>query len=405
LSLTLAACAGDTARTPTTLRDSAGIRIVDNGAPVWTDGNGWTIAAEPDVVIGRTGDPHYEFERVQGVTRLGDGSIVVLNTGARELRFYDAAGVYLRTVGREGRGPGEFRSPKQLLRRGDTLLVWDQASELTYLLPDGTQLDRVSLRHPEVWPIVEQRQAEGPLNLATVFSALLPDGSVLAYAPGMTSAPGAIQGPTDRWGMRYFLFDPEDRTVKDLGLYYGPPGGDGGGLGSSPIGSSYSAANVLHAAHGDPLRLAIGGTERYDITVFGPDGAQLQRIRRDQPARPIADADRQAIRRAKEAELLQPGQNPAEFPPWAEGPRGQVFPHFDAMIYDLAAHLWVRDNAMLWDSTATWRVFAPDGIYLGPVEAPAHLDVLEIGPDYLLGLVRDALGVETIHLHTLQREP
>ncbi|MEX0893085.1 MAG: hypothetical protein WEB88_13035 [Gemmatimonadota bacterium] len=402
--LVLAACAGgDPGPTPTAVRDSAGIRIIDNGAPAWTDGQVWRIAPEPEVVIGHAGDARYEFERVQGMTRLADGTIVVLNTGARELRFYDAAGVYLRTVGREGRGPGEFRYPRHFLVRGDTLLVWDDvADELTRLLPDGTQLDRVSLRHPEVWTIAERRQAEGPLNLVTVFSSLLPDARVLTYLPGTTSDPGSAPTGTDRWGVIYFLFDPDERVVTDLGTYYGPAGGDGGGLGRSPSGAS-QFANVLHAFHAAPFRLAIGGTERYDITVLGVTGAPVQRIRRNTPARPILDADRDAILSAREAELLALGLSPTDAHQYARPPRGQVFPYFDAMVYDHAGHLWVRDNAMLWDTTATWRVFGADGIYLGPVQAPAQLNVLEIGPDYLLGLVRDTLGVETVHLHRLQR--
>ena len=40
---------------------------------------------------------------------------------------------------------------------------------------------------------------------------------------------------------------------------------------------------------------------------------------------------------------------------------------------------------------------------LGFVETPPRLRVLEIGEDYILGVVRDELGVESVQLWALER--
>lgn len=109
--------------------DSAGVEIVESRRPLWGDGDEWRISDAPVLQIGTvTGDPAYELHRVAGVIRLSDGRIVVANDGSRQLRFYDAKGVHLRDVGRQGEGPGEF----QFLYRvwtlpADSLATFDNA--------------------------------------------------------------------------------------------------------------------------------------------------------------------------------------------------------------------------------------------------------------------------------------
>ncbi|MEE8060797.1 MAG: hypothetical protein V3T16_03170 [Gemmatimonadales bacterium] len=61
-----------------------------------------------------------------GVRRLSSGVVVVADGGARELRFFDEGGGHIRTVGRQGGGPGEFEGLGFLsLWRRDSLVVHD----------------------------------------------------------------------------------------------------------------------------------------------------------------------------------------------------------------------------------------------------------------------------------------
>ena len=52
---------------------------------------------------------------------------------------------------------------------------------------------------------------------------------------------------------------------------------------------------------------------------------------------------------------------------------------------------------------ALWTVFDPDGLALGFVETPPELVIYEIGEDYILGKVKDDLGVEYVQLWSLDR--
>ncbi len=69
------------------------------------------------------------------------GAVLVAERSPTEVKLYDSAGAYVRTFGREGEGPGEFRSA-WLAVHGDTLLVHDPqlARSSTFRLSDGALL-------------------------------------------------------------------------------------------------------------------------------------------------------------------------------------------------------------------------------------------------------------------------
>ena len=48
-------------------------------------------------------------------------------------------------------------------------------------------------------------------------------------------------------------------------------------------------------------------------------------------------------------------------------------------------------------------VFGADGRYLGVVELPTNLRVFQIGADFILGSVRDDLGVGYVHLYRIEK--
>jgi hypothetical protein len=46
-------------------------------------------------------------------------------------------------------------------------------------------------------------------------------------------------------------------------------------------------------------------------------------------------------------------------------------------------------------------VFDPLGHWLGTVEAPPGLSILQVGGDFVLGVSRDPMDVETVQVHRL----
>jgi hypothetical protein len=75
----------------------------------------WQVAGKPVATIGISeGDVTRELANVSSAHRLPGGNIVLANGKPLEVRLYSPAGSLLRTIGREGEGPGEFRTQVQV---------------------------------------------------------------------------------------------------------------------------------------------------------------------------------------------------------------------------------------------------------------------------------------------------
>jgi formylglycine-generating enzyme required for sulfatase activity/DNA-binding beta-propeller fold protein YncE len=152
LAPALGGCGGDHADgtrdlgASATVRDSTGVVIVESAGP--DRPLSLTAVRVRDLVppdSGLTAVPWgVVADPVAGLIHMADW------TGARVVTF-DAAGDYVRTLGRAGSGPGEFRRPAALALEADgTLVVWDAGrSVLSRWSPAGEALgeDRAPLEY------------------------------------------------------------------------------------------------------------------------------------------------------------------------------------------------------------------------------------------------------------------
>ena len=89
--------------------DSAGVRVVVSD-PSASDAT-CAVGEEPLLVVGdREDDPAHLFGRVVGAARLSDGSVAVVDPTVNQVRVFDETGEHLRSLGRLGDGPGEFKN-------------------------------------------------------------------------------------------------------------------------------------------------------------------------------------------------------------------------------------------------------------------------------------------------------
>jgi hypothetical protein len=92
------------------------------------------------------------FETPSTVSCDPEGDIYVVDSGAKNIKKFDAQGKFLKTIGREGQGPGEFDSPYYSTFAGNRLIVWDSGSRrLSSFTPDGDFVDSVNIAYNEGW--------------------------------------------------------------------------------------------------------------------------------------------------------------------------------------------------------------------------------------------------------------
>ncbi len=82
-------------------------------------------------------------------------------------------------------------------------------------------------------------------------------------------------------------------------------------------------------------------------------------------------------------------------------PVPETFPAYGGIAVSVEGYLWVRAYDVPGNQANNWSVFDAEGTLRGTVELPPHLEPLEIGPNYVLGLWRDADDVEYVQLYEL----
>jgi len=89
-------------------RDSAGVLIVENARPAWSDSERLWLTAKPRLVIGNNADSAYRFRQVRGVMLLTDGRVAVADGGSLQLRLFSPQGRLLSASAGKGNGAGQI---------------------------------------------------------------------------------------------------------------------------------------------------------------------------------------------------------------------------------------------------------------------------------------------------------
>lgn len=220
----------------------------------------------PVVTIGTEGDPDYEFVSIQAALHLPGGGIAVSDRQTQAIRIFSDRGRLVRKLGRNGSGPGEFRSIDAMIAAGDTIILYDwQQRRLTRYLSSGPLIGTQLVNSPseEGSISISGRLSGGRWLVTTLYTPTWDRGhGVYRDSQRVGTLPAQVSGEV-RWlgkfpGMYFLSYMPsEDRSRWSVG----------------PVSVSPNA--VVRTA-GDTI--LIGDTGTPDLQFFLPGGHLVRRL-------------------------------------------------------------------------------------------------------------------------------
>ena len=400
----LAACGGadDGARwtgTMDTLPNGA-VRVTNPSRGVWEGGRPWRLS--PTLVLGEADGPEATvFGAISGLEVDRAGRIYVLDRQANELRIFTPDGTHVRSVGREGGGPGEYSNANGLRwLTSDTLVVVDQrANRYTILTAEGAYVRIVPRalgffgwvlfggidggRIYERWylgPEGEERLAllgtalqerVVPLEAPRVAAA---DSAVLLGSEPDTVVLPAMAGPL------YEAFSVQtERGGMSMGVPFAP----------EPVFHLDGRGSIWHG-HGSAFRIL-----RSSLA-----GDTLAEILLDVAPAPVTADELAAWETSEDVKQFRDmgGRIDLDRLP-------KTKPFFEGLYVDPDGYLWVSEPAGA--AEVVFRVFDPEGRYLGPLQLTGmsyyNYAPMVVRGDRLHLIGRDELDVQRVYVFKIQR--
>ena len=394
LTVAAAACGGGAdggAEWAGTVEDSAGVQIVRNALqPIWGEGEAWGF--EEVLTIGEAaGDPDYQFGQIAGLDATSDGRILVLDNQAQHVKVFSPQGVFERTVGQGGSGPGEFGPGAAVLMVGtaDTVIVPDAGNQrVNIILMDGGESTSFPLSFEEGIPMRWQVSNTG----------------VLAVQRRALNLPNQEAVDVDLIARQAY-----DGTIVDTLLT--PPRGEtfsfGGGLpefhffAPEPTWTLLNDGTFVYAVNNE-----------YRISVAGPGGDVVRVI--TMPSDPVAvtEEDKSIITGLIMRLMEEQGVPPQALAGIEQGISYEdVFPAFTQMRNGPEQSLWIQRigvpsdmtedeqenwNPLLDQGSDDWDVFDAEGRYLGVVTMPERFSPFSVRDDLMYGVWRDEFEVQYV---------
>jgi hypothetical protein len=351
------------------IRDSAGVRIVTYRS---LQGAVNRIHVEPSPYLDIGGvrpNPEEELESRHpwlSATSLDDGTIVV--NDVVQLKFFTPDGRFIRSAGRRGQGPGEFRQTREVCRLpGDTLLAIDYSDgRMTLWDRTGTHIRTVS------------RPGWVPFN--SCFS----DGTFIAQVLDSASASGS--------GTEYVR---EHVRVRLDGTVVNR-------LGPLPI-SEYTGPvmrEVSVSSAGNEVY--VGDARTFEVRVLSLDGRVRRIIRVNEPPRRITEAEWRRL-----AERSVPPDASAEWREQLIGmtmamKRPATYPAYAQVRSDGLKRIWIQG----YEDRSAWTVFDSTGAFLGHLNLEGAYrgrgpKLVGIGRDHVVLLRTDDDGAAHLTFHRL----
>lgn len=343
----------------------------------------------PIVSIGPTtltdqGGPD-EFGRVSAVAFGPDESVFVADERNSEVRVFGLDGAHRRTFGREGEGPGEFRSLYSLAWVGDRLLTLDP------------RLGRIGEFSAEGEWLGQRTTVMAGFSGSPAFIRFFPVGPNEVFRFAYSFEREAI------WVGHHGSGDTGDTVPGPRSPETPLPGaippmfceGDGA---FSVIGAPFAPKSLRHPASGGIAYSAWGYFYRIAVTDAAGDTVRI--IERTLPTEPISDEEWAGGRSEEYDELRESFPNTSCNPRTFTRPDRKPF--IDEIFVAPGGRLWVD---VIRTAGNRWEFFDAEGRLVGSVPAVPYKDrtVPVFLGDYLATIRQDELELDHVDVWRLAR--
>lgn len=409
----LAACAAGKpdVRSAPIMADSAGIAIVNNIDPQWTDSSRWHIDSVPITRVGHDeNEVQSQFSIIRSATRLSNGNVVVALEN--EVRMFGSDGKFIRTVAGRGNGPGEFQSIGTLLKLPEDSILVAQSmvgggrkiaifgaggSFIREERPDGDAVRKLGPWSECQSMVFRDRSWLGCKSDSTIpltATNRLSQGGADGYSsPG----PGLLRR-LQRWHLIPATLEKTypigiEGGIEQFGIAL-PGGGE-----TFVMHPFYSRSFI--AAGGEPLRIATITNPDYTIEIWTPDG-HLERIVRRANGRRAPTAEEK--RELPAMLLARNGRRDRDPAILSQAPTPDSLPAASGVRIGADGHIVVaREGSLPPYARVTYDIFSPAGHWLGEFAMPARTFIMELGADYILALRLDDHDVPMLEVYALKR--
>lgn len=337
---------------------------------------GWSVADAPRLVVSGA-----ELVQAPVAALYLRGQLVVLDAGARAVRWYDSQGKQSRAVGRRGSGPGEFRSPTWMGRCAkDQLLIWDPpARRLTALSLEGAVLSTARA--------LTAGTSRQPVGIACDSTGSI--AFIAAEWPSPTSTSSRLRADIA-------FLDSDSGPPRLVGSV------DGSEFARSETGEwlPMPLGKQPHITSGGG-RVFVGSGDSTDIQVFDGGGRRQGSLRLALSERKPSDANLAAAHE----ELAGPvtGSARAEVLSRLRAlPSAKSLPGYTALRADDGGAIWLTLSSAGDDRTRV-LVLSGNGVERARLALPPWRTLTDIGSDYLVTIARVPGEEPAVELYTLRR--
>ena len=352
----------------------------DSGAPA-TQGEETDLRLRLLPAIGsHTGEGPKAFGRIGDFEVGEDRSVYVLDQMNRVLQVFNEDGTHLRTIGREGNGPGEFTNP--------VAITWDPDGRLWVVDPGSSRYTVFSAEGELI--TTYRRPAEGVVgDWPGGFS---PDGRLYDVTFEFTPAgPAELLVEYDVTGeevtpLRHIELPDLEPTTFDVVNRPGQIAVEEVPFASQPIWRVGPDGHLWYARTGEPW------VYRRSLE----DGSE-QRFGREFDAPPVSDVEREQAVEGLARFLEMAGDVDLSVIPERK-------PHLRGFFVDDKHNLWIMRSVKYDPDNDAWPidVWNGEGHLVGTVHGTLESTPWpKVGDGLVAGLMRTDLGVEFVSLYEL----